>query len=114
MATIEMDVHLHAEIGIAPGEQGRTQPLIVSLRVVVADHHSDQAARTGQMADTLDYSLLRQIVLQTFRKRRYDLLEEVTTLIRDHICTLEHVACAQVGITKSHPWPDVPKLTLTR
>jgi dihydroneopterin aldolase len=114
MATIEMDVHLHAEIGIAPGEQGRKQPLVVSLRVVVADHHSDHAARSGQIADTLDYSLLRHIVLETFSKKRYDLLEEVTTLIRDQICTLEHVASAQVGISKSYPWPDVPKLTLTR
>jgi dihydroneopterin aldolase len=114
MATIEMDVHLHAEIGIAPSELGRQQALVVALRVVVADHHSDRAARSGHIADTLDYSLLRQIVLDTFKARRYDLLEEVTTLIRDQICLLEHVASAQVGITKSHPWADVPRLTLTR
>jgi dihydroneopterin aldolase len=57
---------------------------------------------------------LRQIVHQVFAERRYSLLEEVTTTIRDRIRDLGHVASAKVSITKHHPWADVPRLTLTR
>jgi dihydroneopterin aldolase len=114
MATIEMELHVRTEIGIAPSEQGREQALTVLLVVEVADHHSDAAAREGKISETLDYSQLRQIVHQVFAERRYSLLEEVTTTIRDRIKDMKHVASARVGITKHHPWADVPRLTLTR
>ncbi len=114
MATIEMELNVRAEIGIAPTEAGREQALTVTLHVEVADQHSDAAARTGQITETLDYSRLRRIVHDAFRERRYSLLEEVTTTIRDRILHINHVESARVGITKHHPWADVPKLTLTR
>lgn len=114
MATIEMEMHVRTEIGIAPSERGRVQELIVLLTVEVADKHSDAAARSGEIGETLDYGRLRQIVREVFSERRYSLLEEVTTTIRDRIKDLNHVASARVGITKHHPWADVPRLTLTR
>jgi dihydroneopterin aldolase len=114
MALIEMEVVVRAEIGIAPSETGREQSLTITLRVEVADKHSDAAARSGQITDTLDYSRLRHIVLDTFKERRWSLLEEITTTIRERIRQLDHVASASVGVTKLHPWADVPRLTLTR
>jgi dihydroneopterin aldolase len=114
MATIELELNIHAEIGIAPAEIGREQALTVQLHVEVADQHSDAAARSGKISDTLDYGRLRHIVHDVFKERRYALLEEVTTLIRDHILAIEHVAAARVSVTKHHPWADVPRLTLTR
>ena len=114
MATIEMELSVRTEIGIAPSEIGREQALTVLLFVEVADPHSDAAARSGLISETLDYGLLRQIVHEAFNERRYDLLEEVTTLIRDRIRALGHVSAARVGITKHHPWADVARLTLTR
>ena len=114
MAFIEMEVIVRAEIGISPSETGREQNLSVTLRVEVADQHSDAAARTGQISDTLDYGRLRQIVIDTFKERRWSLLEEITTTIRERIRRLDHVAAASVGITKHLPWADVPRLTLTR
>jgi len=114
MALIEMDLTVRTEIGIAPSEQGREQSLLVTLRVEVTDQHSDAAARSGQITDTLDYSRLREIVVDAFKERRWALLEQVTTTIRERIRRLEHVATVSVGVTKHHPWPDVPRLTLTR
>jgi dihydroneopterin aldolase len=114
MATIEMELSVRTEIGIAPSEIGREQALTVSLFVEVADPHSDAAARSGRISETLDYGRLRQIVHEVFDERRYDLLEEVTTTIRDRIRALDHVAAARVGVTKHHPWADVARLTLTR
>ncbi|AKJ28343.1 dihydroneopterin aldolase [Caldimonas brevitalea] len=114
MATIEMEVAVQTEIGIAPSEQGRVQALTVTLAVEVANRHSDAAARSGQISDTLDYGRMRQIVHEVFAERRWNLLEEVTTTIRDRIRALNHVESARVGITKYHPWADVARLTLTR
>lgn len=114
MATIEMELQVRTEIGIAPSEQGRVQELRVLLTVDVADSHSDAAAQGGDIAQTLDYGRLRQIVHEVFAERRYALLEEVTTTIRSRIRELTHVTSARVAITKHHPWVDVPRLTLTR
>jgi dihydroneopterin aldolase len=114
MALIEMDLIVRSEIGIAPRESGRVQSLLVTLRVEVADQHSDAAACSGQITDTLDYSRLRQIVIDTFKERRWALLEQITTTVRDRIRRLDHVVTASVGVTKSHAWPDVPRLALTR
>jgi dihydroneopterin aldolase len=114
MAVIEMEIEVRTEIGIAPTERGRQQALTVALLVEVADQHSDAAARSGQITDTLDYSRLRQIVHEVFAERRYNLLEEVTTAIRERVRSLNHVDAAKVSITKHHPWADVARLTLTR
>jgi len=114
MATIEMEVAVRAEIGIAPTEIGKVQALSITLTVEVADRHSDAAARSGQISETLDYGRLRHIVHEVFAERRWNLLEEVTTHIRDRIRSLNHVEAARVGITKHHPWADVARLTLTR
>lgn len=114
MATIQMQIDIRSEIGIAPSEQGRVQALAVLLTVEVADAQSDAAAKTGDLSQTLDYGRLRQIVHDVFEERRYALLEEVTTTIRSRIRELRHVTSAQVSVTKTHPWADVPRLTLTR
>ena len=114
MATIDMTLELHAEIGIAPHEQGVAQPLTVALKVQVADHLSDAAAASGDIRDTIDYGDLRDIVHQVFQARRYNLLEEVTTTIRARILALAHVTAARVAISKTSPWADVPHLRMTR
>jgi dihydroneopterin aldolase len=114
MATIEMEIEIRKEIGIAPTEVGREQKLTIALRVDVADKHSDAAAASGDISDTLDYSRLRAVVHQVFDERRWNLLEEVTTAIRTRIKEIHHVQDARVSITKHHPWADVARLTLTR
>ncbi|WP_213957505.1 dihydroneopterin aldolase [Variovorax sp. dw_954] len=114
MATIEMELQVRTEIGIAPSEQGRVQDLKVLLTVEVADTYSDAAAQEGDLTLTLDYGRLREIVHEVFAERRYSLLEEVTTTIRERMRQLSHVTSARVAITKHHPWVDVPRLTLTR
>ena len=114
MATIQLEQEVRVEIGIAPSEMGREQILTVYLCVEVVDECSDNAARTGRISETLDYSELRHIVSDAFAERRYNLLEEVTTLIRDEVLAMSRVCGARVSVTKHRPWPDVPRLTLTR
>ena len=70
MATIEMEMEVRTEIGIAPSEQGRVQDLKVLLTVEVADAHSDAAAKSGDISQTLDYGRLREIVHEVFEERR--------------------------------------------
>ena len=114
MATIEMEIEVHTEIGIAPTEIGRKQALIVGLSVEVADRYSDAAARSGSISDTLDYGRLRRVVHEVFAERRWDLLEQVATTIRDRIRQMTHVESARISVTKLCPWADVKRLTLTR
>lgn len=114
MALIEMEISVQSDIGIAPAELGRLQTLSVSLVVKLAEHFSDAAARSGQISQTLDYGTLRDIVHAVFSERRWDLLEQVSTVIRDRIGQLEPVESVRVGISKHYPWPDVAKLTLSR
>jgi dihydroneopterin aldolase len=114
MATIEMEIEVRTEIGIAPTERGKVQSLTITLKVEVADPHSDAAARSGRISETLDYGKLRHIVHEVFAERRWNLLEEVTTAVRERIRSLNHVESASVGVTKLHPWADVARLTLTR
>jgi dihydroneopterin aldolase len=59
MATIEMEIEVRTEIGIAPTERGKVQSLTITLKVEVADPHSDAAARSGRISETLDYGKLR-------------------------------------------------------
>jgi dihydroneopterin aldolase len=114
MATIEMEVSVRAEIGIAPSEIGREQALTVTLRIEISDDQADLAAASGRIADTLDYGQLRTIVRDAFAERRFDLLEEASAIIRTRILELKHAVSARVSISKHHPWADVPSLTLTR
>jgi 7,8-dihydroneopterin aldolase/epimerase/oxygenase len=114
MATIEMEIEVRTEIGISPSEQGREQALLVGLMVEVAEQYSEAAARSGSINDTLDYGRLRRVVHEVFAERRWGLLEEVTTTIRDRIRQLRHVESVRVSVTKRHPWADVHRLTLTR
>ncbi|HUP05986.1 MAG TPA: dihydroneopterin aldolase [Caldimonas sp.] len=114
MTRIEMELELQAEIGIAPSEQGRVQRLTVTLDVELDDARADAAAASGRIDDTLDYGRLRKVVHDAFAERRYALLEEVTTLIRDRIRAVDGVVAARVGVTKHLAWADVRRLTLTR
>ena len=114
MASIEMEINVRSEIGIAPSEQGREQALLVAISVEIPDEQADLAASSGKITDTMDYTQLRTIVHEVFAERRFDLLEEVTSSIRKRITALEHVRSAKVSISKHHPWADVARLTLTR
>ncbi len=114
MTRIEMELDVQAEIGIAPSEQGRIQRLTVALDVELDDARADAAAASGRIDDTLDYGRMRKVVHEAFAERRYALLEEVTTVIRDRIAALDGVVRARVGVTKHHAWADVRRLTLTR
>ena len=60
----------------------------------------------------MDQALLCRV--GTRAERRWDLLEQVTTAVRDRIRDLTHVTSARVSITEHLPWTDVPRLTLTR
>jgi dihydroneopterin aldolase len=114
MSMIEMEIEVRTEIGIAASEQGHEQALLVALNVEIADTHSEAAARSGSLCDTLDYGRLRDVVHEAFAERRWQLLEEVATRIRDRIRSLDCVESARVGITKHYVWADVKRLTLTR
>jgi len=114
MTRIEMELEVQVEIGIAPSEQGRLQRLTVALDVEIDDRRADAAAASGRIEDTLDYGRMRRVVHEAFAERRYALLEQVTTVIRDRIRALEGVVAARVGVTKHHAWADVSRLTLTR
>jgi dihydroneopterin aldolase len=121
MATIDLHVQVHAEIGVAPTEVGREQRLDVRVVVALDDAVVDAAAASGRLGDTLDYARLRKIVGDVFAgSPRSDgrpsivLLEQAVGAIRAEITRLQHVNDVHVTVIKHHPWADVPTVSLTR
>lgn len=113
MPRIDLEVVVHAEIGIAPTEIGRQQVLHVRVSADVDPDATSKACQTADIHQTLDYGDCRRIVRQIFEARRFKLLEEPAQLIKQQIAELVHVKAVTVSIAKQHPWPDVPSVCLT-
>ncbi|MFN9707961.1 MAG: dihydroneopterin aldolase [Burkholderiales bacterium] len=108
MPTIDLHIILNTEIGILPSEQGRPQPITVQLSVDIDPQACAQAGHSGCIEQTLDYSGLRQVVLDVFNEQRFNLLEEPALRIKHRVELLSRVRAARISLVKEHPWPDVP------
>lgn len=113
MPTIDLEVVIKTEIGIAPSELGRIQPLGIVVSVDIDLQAVAQASASGDIVQTLDYAHLRRIVHQVFEDKRFNLLEEPAFQIKQIVAALPHVQQVKVSIVKTKPWADVPTVRLT-
>jgi dihydroneopterin aldolase len=113
MPTIDLEVVLETEIGIAPWERGRLQSLTVKVSANVKLDAALRSATSGDIAQTIDYALFRNIIHQVFEGKRFNLLEQPAFLIKHEISKLECVEKVHVSVEKPFPWPDVPRVKLT-
>jgi dihydroneopterin aldolase len=113
MPTIDLEVVIKTEIGIAPSELGRIQPLTIQVSADIDLQAVAQASASGDIVQTLDYGHIRKIVHHVFEGKRFNLLEEPAFQIKQQVASLPHVQQVTVSIVKSRPWPDVPTVRMT-
>lgn len=113
MSTIDLEIVMKTEIGIMPSEQGREQLITISLGVDIDPQALARASGSGEIGETLDYGQLRQVVIDVFQTRRFNLLEEPALQIKERALALPMVREVRVCVAKKLPWPDVPMVRVS-
>ena len=91
-------------IGIHDSELHRPQPLVIDLHAGVA---RVRACNTDTIADTIDYSVVRERLLRLLREHKLQLLEALAEQIA-HILLVEFGAhWVRVKVVKPRKFPDV-------
>ena len=86
--------------GVLPEERSRPQPFEVDLDLVV---DLDRAARSDDLADTVDYAVLSERVMKVVEGPSFDLLEALASAITDAVLVDERVREATVTVRKLRP-----------
>jgi FolB domain-containing protein len=86
--------------GVLPEERSRPQPFEVDLDLV-AD--LDRAARTDDLADTVDYAVLADRVMKVVEGPSFDLVEALAAAIADTVLADERVQEVTVTVRKLRP-----------
>ena len=94
----------HTIIGIHDSELHVTQPLVID---VVAGLPRAGACRSDQIADTLDYSVLRSRLHRLLSEHRLQLLEAFAEAISDIVLGEFGAAWVRVKVVKPHKFDDV-------
>ena len=96
--TIELrDVRAYGRHGADPGERERVQPLDLSVRL---DLNLEDARRSDDLADTLDYATLHARLLQIVATRSDALLERLGHALLDDIMNDARVMRAEITLSK--------------
>lgn len=86
--------------GVLPEERSRPQPFEVDLDLV-AD--LDRAARTDELADTVDYAVLAERVMKVVEGPSFYLVEALAAAIADTVLADERVREVTVTVRKLRP-----------
>ena len=84
--------------GVRASERAAAQPFDLDLWVEL---DLDAAARSDDIADTIDYALLRERVVAVIEQTSYALLERLARAILD--AAFEHARVARAEVTLSKP-----------
>jgi dihydroneopterin aldolase len=90
-------VRAHGRHGANPGEREREQPFDLD---VLIEMDLQQAARSDELADTLDYAKLHEQITYVVASTSFMLLERLAGEVLQHIFTDARVARAEVEIAK--------------
>jgi len=91
-------------IGIHHDELHDTQPVRIDLAIGVA---RALACDTDRIGDTIDYSVVRQSLVDLLRDHRFQLLEALAERIAQILLTDFGARWVRVGVAKPHKFPDV-------
>ena len=94
----------HTIIGIHPGEFDTPQPLVIDVTAGVPRAH---ACDTDHIADTIDYSVVRQRLLRLLAEHRLQLLEAFAEAVADILLQEFRAAWVRVKVVKPNKFADV-------
>lgn len=94
----------HTVIGIHDSELHVTQPLVID---VVAGLPRAAACDTDRIADTLDYSVLRERLHRLLREHRLQLLEAFAEAVCEIVLVEFHAAWVRVKVVKPRKFDDL-------
>lgn len=91
-------------IGIHDGEFDRRQPLVIDVQAGVP--HA-RACDTDRIADTIDYSVVRERLLRLLAEHRLHLLEAFAEAVADILLDEFGAAWVRVAVVKPNKFDDV-------
>lgn len=94
------DLVVEARHGVHLEEKQHAQRFIFNVELTL---DSDRAGTSDDLADTLDYSALRQMIIDTAQNNSFNLIERLAREVADQILRDKRVQKAVVAIDK----PDV-------
>ena len=86
--------------GVLPEEQVRAQPFGIDLEL---DVDLEQAGRSDELADTIDYGSVIDAVVRVVTTERYRLLERLAARIGEACTSDARVTSARVTVRKLRP-----------
>ena len=86
--------------GVLPEEQERAQPFEVDITI---DTHIAPAARTDDLAATVDYGLVVASVVEIIETKSFALLEALASAIADDVLGRQGVEAVTVEVRKLRP-----------
>jgi len=93
------DLTIKAKHGVRPGEKEHAQRFVFHVEVTI----NSAAGITDDLADTLDYSALRQLITKVAQGQSFDLLDRWAQAVGDRILEDDRVQKVVVAIEK----PDI-------
>ncbi|CAD5372167.1 Dihydroneopterin aldolase [Rubrivivax sp. A210] len=91
-------------IGIHDSELHRPQPLVIDLHAGVA---RSRACDSDRIADTIDYSVVRERLLRLLAEHKLQLLEALAETMADILIEEFGAACVRVKVVKPKKFDDL-------
>jgi dihydroneopterin aldolase len=104
------ELKIETQIGIYEWEQKVAQTIQLDLEVGLPGEH---AAKSGKIADTIDYSKIVGRIEQLFRDQHFQLLEKAAEAIAEMILHDFGAPWARISIAKLGALRNVKKLGIT-
>jgi len=90
-------LRLRTVVGVFEWEQKAPQEVVVNVEL---EFDGEAAARSDDLADSVDYKRLKQRLLREVESRRYKLLEKLARHVLDIVLSNEKVLRATVEVDK--------------
>ena len=87
-------------VGVTDEERSQPQTVIINLELIL---DLKPAARSDDLADTVDYDRVTTEVAELVRSSETKLLENLAEMIASHVCTLTRVERVSVEVIKEAP-----------
>jgi dihydroneopterin aldolase len=98
-------IELRGRCGVTPEERAVGQTLIIDVRL---EPTACPGAMTDEVADTIDYSRIVDLVRAVVTGNEFKLLERLGTVIADTLCDEFDLAFLEVAVTKPGPPVAIP------
>jgi dihydroneopterin aldolase len=94
------DLVVSGKHGVHPHEKEHAQRFSVGVELTVSTAAMAQAAASDDLADTIDYSVVRGVIIDVVQNNSFNLIERLAHEIADRILTDPRVQNLVVSIDK--------------